>query len=120
MCLPSLSTNLQNLGVNFDPANMILYDMGDPIDALQRLAPHVLQVHIKDALPTSEPGTWGQEVPAGEGAVDWDQFFSLISTLPNVVNLVIEREAGSSRIDDIQKAVSMIGAYQSANSGASQ
>ena len=38
-----------NLFINFDPANMLLYDMGDPIAAIEMLAPHVRSVHLKDA-----------------------------------------------------------------------
>jgi multidrug efflux pump subunit AcrB len=47
-----------NVGVNFDPANMILYDKGDPIAALRTLGPWLKQCHIKDASRTKVPGTW--------------------------------------------------------------
>ena len=46
-----------NVAVNFDPANMILYDKGNPIEALQVLGPWVRQVHIKDARKTRTPGS---------------------------------------------------------------
>ncbi len=62
-----------NLGVNFDPANMILYDKGDPVDALRALGPWIRQVHIKDARRTKVPGTWGEEVVVGAGEVDCRQ-----------------------------------------------
>jgi sugar phosphate isomerase/epimerase len=58
-------------GVNFDPANMILYDMGDPLAAVRALAPRVKQIHVKDALRTRTPGAWGEEVRVGTGEVDW-------------------------------------------------
>ena len=90
-----------NLGVNFDPANMILYDKGDPVEALKRLAPHVVQVHAKDARPTATPGTWGQEVPLGEGVVDWPAFLEGVRELPRTVDVVIEREAGNQRVRDV-------------------
>ena len=93
-----------NIGVNFDPANMILYGMGDPVEAITALAPFVLQVHAKDALPTSEPGTWGTEVPLGDGAVDWDAFLSVVSSLDPAVNVMIERESGDQRAVDIKTA----------------
>src|SRR5258706_10832526 len=48
--------NRPNLGVNFDPANMILYDKGDPVDALQTLGPWIRQIHVKDARRTKVPG----------------------------------------------------------------
>ncbi|HZW05503.1 MAG TPA: sugar phosphate isomerase/epimerase family protein [Phycisphaerales bacterium] len=96
------------MGVNFDPANMILYGMGDPIDALRLLAPWVKQVHVKDALPTATPGTWGRETPVGQGAVDWRAFFSLIERLLPHVDAVIEREAGEKRVDDIKGAANLV------------
>lgn len=95
-------------GVNFDPANMILYGMGDPVESLRMLAPHVRQVHIKDAVPTDVPGTWGREVPVGRGAVDWARFLRLVDErLPDVA-LVIEREAGADRGPDIAAAAGVL------------
>jgi len=101
------------VGVNFDPANMILYGMGEPVDALRRLAPHVRQIHIKDALPTHTPGTWGSEVAVGTGAVDWAAFFAAVRSMDRQVDLVIEREAGSCRLKDIQSAADLIRTYLS-------
>ena len=94
----------ENVGVNFDPANMILYGMGDPIDAIRLLADHVVQVHAKDATPTETPGTWGGEVPLGTGAVDWNRFLEVVATLDESIDVVIEREAGDAREDDILAA----------------
>jgi sugar phosphate isomerase/epimerase len=96
------------VGVNFDPANMILYGMGDPVAAIRTLAPHVVQVHVKDAVPTAVPGTWGREVVSGTGAVDWTAFLAAVRALPRVVDLVIEREAGPTREADIQSAVALL------------
>ncbi|NBP51345.1 MAG: sugar phosphate isomerase/epimerase, partial [Actinobacteria bacterium] len=97
-----------NVGVNFDPANMILYGMGDPVAALRALAPHVVQVHVKDAVPTQVPGTWGKEVVAGTGAVDWAAFLAEVARLPRAVDLVIEREAGPTREADISAAARLV------------
>jgi sugar phosphate isomerase/epimerase len=96
------------VGVNFDPANMILYGKGDPVAALRRLAPRVRQIHIKDATPTAEPGTWGTEVPAGTGAVDWDAFFATATSIEPPVDFVIEREAGDDRADDVIAARDLV------------
>lgn len=97
-----------NLGVNFDPANMILYDMGDPVEALTRLSVRVEQVHIKDATRTRTPGAWGSEVPAGSGEVDWPAFFELLRYgLPDA-DLLIEREAGDQRTDDVRAAAALV------------
>jgi len=95
----------RNLGVNFDPANMLLYDKGDPVDALRILAKYVCQIHIKDARRTKVPGQWGEEVPAGTGEVNWPAFFAtLINQIGFQGNLVIEREAGEQRVTDIIQA----------------
>ncbi len=96
--------NHPNIGVNFDPANMILYDKGDPVKALHVLAPWIRQVHIKDAKRTKVPFTWGEEVPVGSGEVDWRGFFSTFKHVIFNVNLVIEREYGNNRVADIRKA----------------
>ncbi len=100
--------NQDNVGVNFDPANMILYDKGNPGEALRTLGPWLRQVHIKDAKRTKVPGTWGQEVPAGTGEVDWPAFFATLKQLKFSGNLVIEREAGAQRIDDIRAAKELV------------
>ncbi len=97
-----------NIGVNFDPANMILYGMGEPVAALERLSPWVRQIHIKDAAPTRVPGTWGEEVVAGAGAVNWGAFFRVIAASLPGVDLVIEREAGENRGPDVQAAAALV------------
>ena len=102
-----------NVGVNFDPANMILYGKGDAIEALRLLAPRVCQVHVKDALPTDVPGTWGREVPTGEGAVDWPAFFEVAKGIDPPVDFVIEREAGEDRVADISAARELVARFVS-------
>jgi sugar phosphate isomerase/epimerase len=97
---------LDDVGVNFDPANMILYGMGDPVAALESLLPRVAQVHIKDALPARAEGEWGAEVVAGTGAVDWPRFLEVLATHP--VDLVVEREAGDDRVADVRAAVALV------------
>jgi sugar phosphate isomerase/epimerase len=96
--------NRSNLGVNFDPANMILYDKGDPVDALRTLGAWIRQIHIKDARRTQVPGTWGEEVAVGSGEVDWPAFFAALDKLKFTGDLVIEREAGNHRVADIRQA----------------
>lgn len=105
-------TQLQGrCGVNFDPANMVLYGMGDPVEALRTLGPHVLQVHVKDATPSPVPGRWGTETVVGLGAVDWPSFFSVLRQVAPDANLVIEREAGPSRVDDVRHAVAFVESF---------
>lgn len=96
-----------NLGVNFDPANMLLYDMGDPIASLQSLLPRVKQCHIKDASRPSSSEK-GREEPVGEGDVDWKRFLNTLEEAGYEGNLVIEREGGNDRVADVRKAVAQI------------
>ncbi len=97
-----------NVGVNFDPANMILYGKGDPIQAVSKLIRRVKSVHIKDATASAKPGEWGIEVPAGAGEVDWERFFKVLNDANYTGYLVIEREAGDDRSGDIAKARDMV------------
>ena len=82
-----------NLFVNFDPANMILYGAGEPLEALEQLGSRVRSVHCKDAVWSDRPGeTWGREVPLGEGDVDFPAFLSLLDRMGYDGPLTIERE----------------------------
>jgi L-ribulose-5-phosphate 3-epimerase len=103
--------NHPGLGINFDPANMLLYGSGDPIDAMRLLSPHIMALHLKDATPSPAPGQWGTETPLGEGAVDWDAFFDIAHDLPRQVDAVIEREGGDRRVEEIRIAVDFVRAH---------
>ena len=93
------------VGINFDPANMILYAKGRPLAALKVLFPWIRQVHVKDACETKTPGTWGTEVPWGEGEVGGRAFVAELEALGYRGNYVIEREGGDNRPRDIALAV---------------
>jgi len=94
-----------SLGVNFDPANMILYDKGDPIEAVRMLSAWIRHVHVKDALRTKQPGTWGAEVPWGDGEVGMERFLAVLEEVGFDGAMAIEREAGDNRLGDIKLAV---------------
>ncbi|MHB8970392.1 MAG: sugar phosphate isomerase/epimerase family protein [Pirellulaceae bacterium] len=82
-----------NLFVNFDPANMILYGTGEPIEALQRVGKFVHSVHCKDATWAARPGKeWGAEVPLGKGAVGMEDYLRTLAGLGYNGPLTIERE----------------------------
>jgi sugar phosphate isomerase/epimerase len=104
--------NCPNVGVNFDPANMILYGAGDPCEAVAKLGRHVRHVHIKDANPSTQPGIeWGQEVPWGQGKVDVHKFLRTLRDIGYAGPLVIEREAGPNRVADVAKAIDTLKAH---------
>ena len=98
------------VGVNFDPANMILYDKGDPVEALQRLAPWIKHLHVKDAVRTEVPGTWGAEVPWGDGQVGPERFIAALEQIGFEGAMAIEREAGDDRPGDIKLAARRLAA----------
>jgi sugar phosphate isomerase/epimerase len=107
-----LDVNRDNLRINFDPANMILYGTGDPIDALGTLAQHVVTVHCKDGdwPPKGQPGALGTEKPLGQGSVGMERFIKKLKDLHYKGPLTIEREAHDpeERKRDIRLAVSLL------------
>ena len=101
-----------NLKINFDPANMILYGTGDPLEALDVLMRHVISVHCKDGdwPPRDNPKALGKEVPLGSGAVDLPAFISKLKENGYTAPLNIEREEvdQSKRAADIRTGVSLL------------
>jgi L-ribulose-5-phosphate 3-epimerase len=95
----------RNVTVNFDPANLILYDMDEPIEALRKLVSHVQQVHVKDARRTTVKGQWGEEVVVGTGQVDWLAFVRILAEADYAGDYIFEREAGDDRVGDIAKGI---------------
>jgi sugar phosphate isomerase/epimerase len=91
-----------NIGANFDPANMVLYGAGDPVEAVTLLKDKILHVHMKDATWSKTPGqTWGEEVVLGTGDADIPRVVSKLRSQGYRGPLVIEREAGDNRLGDI-------------------
>ncbi len=99
-----------NLAVNFDPANMILYGSGEPLDALRKVGTHIKSVHAKDAIPSDTPGReWGQETPLGEGAVNISAFVETLIKIGYEGPITIERESpGEQRWVDIQYGADLL------------
>ncbi|MEX0865722.1 MAG: sugar phosphate isomerase/epimerase family protein, partial [Pirellulales bacterium] len=82
-----------NLFINFDPANMILYGTGDPLEALRKVGRYVRSVHCKDALWSQLRGeTWGTEVALGDGAVGMEAYLRTLDEIGYTGPLTIERE----------------------------
>ena len=99
--LVSFLVTVPGVYVNFDPANMLMYGKGVPMEALPRILPWIRQIHVKDALLTHVPGRWGTEVAWGDGEVGGERFVAELEKLGFVGNYVIEREAGENRVEDI-------------------
>lgn len=104
--------NRPNLRINFDPANMILYGTGDPIEALGVLAPHVVSVHCKDGdwPPKDAPDALGTEQPLGKGSVGMERFIAKLKEIGYTGPLSIEREVENQeqRRQDIRMAVDLL------------
>jgi len=73
---------------------MLLYDKGDPLRAVEILAPYLRSVHVKDANRPALPGTWGEEVPLGQGQVNIPRFIQTLQKVGYRGPLCIERERG--------------------------
>lgn len=98
-----------NVHINFDPANMILYGAGDPIDAIRTLGRHIRHVHVKDATPSRRPGVdWGEEVPFGTGRVGAREFLRALREVGYTGPLAVEREAGDNRVGDVRTAIASL------------
>jgi sugar phosphate isomerase/epimerase len=99
----------ENLGINFDPANMILYGSGEPLEALEIVREHVVTVHCKDAKWPTERGQWGTETPLGKGDVSIDKFLTKLKEIGYWGPLVIEREiTGEKQQVDIRAGIAWL------------
>jgi sugar phosphate isomerase/epimerase len=105
-------TNRPNLRINFDPANMILYGTGDPIEALGVLAQHVVSVHAKDGNwpPKGVPGALGKEQPLGQGAVGMQRFIDKLKQIGYKNPLNVERECHDrqEKLRDMKMGVELL------------
>lgn len=102
-----------NIFINFDPANLILYGMGNPIESLKKVGSYVRSVHCKDAKPTNgTPGVdWGTEVPFGTGDVDAELFLTTLKEVGFDGPITIEREIPQEpqrQKDEIGQALHLI------------
>jgi sugar phosphate isomerase/epimerase len=104
--------NRPNLRINFDPANMILYGSGDPIEALRLLGPRVVSVHAKDGdwPPSGVPGALGRERALGEGAVGMPRFVRTLAEIGFRGPLNVERETEDreERLRDLARGVALL------------
>jgi sugar phosphate isomerase/epimerase len=101
-----------NLRINFDPANMILYGTGDPIEVLRTLAPHVISVHCKDGdwPPKDRPGLLGTERALGQGSVGIERFVGTLRELgfPGPLNIEREVDDRDEWLADIRQAIQLL------------
>lgn len=103
------NVDMPNLGINLDPANLILYGKGNPIDALDVFGNYVRNVHAKDGLYPTDPMRLGNEVKVGEGRVRFPEFVKRLDEIGFTGEFIIEREiTGPQQQKDIAETVAYL------------
>lgn len=114
--------NSPGVGVNLDPANLVMVLNEDPAAAVRTLGKYVVHTHAKDGVHeqdgdpmvnyeganTGRPGAKYHEVPLGEGGVNWDDYLAALDQVGYKGFLTIEREVGDNPAADIAKAVAFL------------
>lgn len=91
-----------NLGINLDTANLILYGKANPVDALDVFGPYVRNLHAKDGRYPTNGHALGVETKIGEGKVDFKALFTKLRELGYNSYVTIEREIkGEQQLKDI-------------------
>ncbi len=98
-----------NLGLNLDPANLILYGKANPVDALDVIGKYVRDIHGKDGCYPTNGKNLGEETPLGEGKVNFPKFIARLKELGYDRTITIEREiTGDKQVEDIKKAKALL------------
>lgn len=98
-----------NLGINLDPANLILYGKANPVDALDVFGEYVCDVHAKDGCYPTNGHDLGEEKPLGEGKVNFPALVAKLKAVGYNGPLTIEREiSGEQQIKDIKSAKKLL------------
>ena len=101
----------ENLGINLDPANLLLYGKANPVDALDVFGQYVVGVHAKDGEYPTDGRDLGKEKPLGEGRVGFPRLIAKLKALGYAGALTIEREiSGPKQIEDIRHAIEVLSA----------
>lgn len=98
-----------NIGVNFDPGNFLLYGTGDPVQAVRTLKGRIVQMHAKDALASSSPGIeWGMQRPLGAGDANMPRVISKLRAIGYGGPVLIECDIANDRTDRIQESIDFL------------
>lgn len=100
---------MDNVGINFDTANLVLYGKGNPVDAVRVFGKYVRDLHIKDGLYPTDGRHLGKEVAVGEGIADFPMIVKMLTDLGYNGSYTIEREIhGDQQTRDIIRARDML------------
>ena len=99
-----------NVGINFDPANMLIYDNGDPAELVDKAGDRIRVIHCKDANPPAEGAVMGRETPLGKGSTNFAKLLKRLVDSGFRGPLIIERELppGPEQEKDIAEAVQFL------------
>ena len=104
--LDSLGAN--GVRVNYDPANLVMVMADDPVKGVYTLSKYIVHTHAKDGIQlTANPVTW-EELPLGQGGVDWDAYLKALADIGYDGYLTIEREVGDNPEADIKLAADFL------------
>jgi sugar phosphate isomerase/epimerase len=79
--------------INYDPANLILYGKGNPVEALDVIGPYIRNIHVKDGFYPTDGDQLGRQVAVGQGKVDFPRLLAGLKKLGFQGEWIIEREA---------------------------
>lgn len=117
------SLNSTGVGVNLDPANLVMVTGDDPVGAVHNLKKYIVHTHAKDGKqifyrdPEIVYGIKKDvivtddsflEVPLGEGSVDFPKYLAALEEIGYNGFLTIEREVGDDPAKDIRAAVNFL------------
>ena len=94
-----------NIGINLDPANLVMYGKANPVDSLEVFGEYVMGIHGKDGKYPTDGHELGVEVPLGEGKVNYPAFIAKLKEIGYTGDITIEREiSGEEQKKDIKMA----------------
>ncbi len=88
--------NMPNIGINFDPANMLMYNTDNPMEVVNRLGKYIINVHCKDGSRPEEGARLGKEKLFGTGDINAPEILKRLYEIGYRGPLIIEREAGDA------------------------
>ena len=98
-----------NMFVNLDTANVIMYGYGNPVDAIHTLSQYIKSVHLKDGVPPTDPYALGAEVNFGTGFADFPEIFKMLKKNGFGGPLIIEREIKDGKQkEEIDKTLKVV------------
>lgn len=98
-----------NVGINLDPANLVMYGKANPVDALEVFGEYVMGIHGKDGRYPTDGHMLGEEVPLGQGKVNYPAFVAKLKEIGYAGDITIEREiSGEEQKKDIVMAKAVL------------